>query len=53
MDRNAVITILYVALQSSVAIFVSIVGAIHVHRCLKEVKNTRIQMEETVELNMS
>eukprot|EP01084_Bolivina_argentea_P068341 124401_1 len=48
---NTIIAICYIALQASMAIFISIIGAVHVRRCLKEEKNKQRKMEKNIELN--
>eukprot|EP01084_Bolivina_argentea_P109377 195507_1 len=48
---NTIIAICYIALQTSMAIFISIIGAVHVRRCLKEEKNKQCKMEKNIELN--
>ncbi len=53
LNMNTIIAICYIALQTSMAIFISIVGAVHVRRCLNEAKNKQFEMEKNIELNTS
>ena len=47
---NQIVTILYVSIQISIAIFISIIGAIHVKRC-KDEEAKRIDLGGTITLN--
>ena len=49
---NTIIIISYVTIQVSIALIVSIVGAIHVRQCLME-ENNRSNIEQTIEVNTS
>eukprot|EP01083_Nonionella_stella_P019584 54371_1 len=40
MDTNRMIALLYVTIQAIIALFISIIGVIHVRRCMKEDKET-------------
>ena len=50
-ELNRVIIILYTSIQVSVALFISIIGAIHVKRCKIE-EEMKIQTRNAVILNI-
>ena len=47
---NRTITILYVSIQISIALFISIIGAMHVKRCKDEEKKN-IDLHEAISVN--
>ena len=49
-ELNRIITISYVSIQISIALLISVIGAVHVKRCKNEQKRS-IQMDETLTLN--
>ena len=49
-ELNRVVTILYVSLQISIALFISIIGAVHVRRCRYEQK-IKIHTERAISLD--
>ena len=49
-ELNRVITIAYASIQISIALLMSIIGAVHVRRCKNEQKNA-IQMAQMIALN--
>eukprot|EP01083_Nonionella_stella_P017990 50333_1 len=52
MDLNGVVATIYISVQLSVALFVSIIGAYHVRRCLNQPKeHTNVQIEVSIQLN--
>ena len=44
-ELNRIVTIIYVSMQISVAIFISIIGAVHVRRC--KIKEKMVEHEQT------
>eukprot|EP01083_Nonionella_stella_P090536 252901_1 len=50
VDTNKIIGISYIIIQVTLALFISIVGAVHVRRCINEQKQ-QIELNTAVELN--
>ena len=51
-DLNRTVTILYVSIQITIALFISIIGAVHVKRCQDQQKNNT-NIDKTITLNTS